>query len=289
MKKTLVFILIIVFLLSGTLVANGFPENVHNEHLTTLLFGFKMLRNRDAITMIEYASYLSLDQFNHHGSNKLDYLLTKGINGIPKNIDEINFTQNSGHRTHTHRGWDYTLYTGYQRNEDVAHWKIRKTILLKTIEKVFGFKKSSIPILGIELGHEAQNESFAALVYYIHVIGDHIADYQNSQMLGSRYNMPGLMMPIARKNADNNNPDILWELQKHAQVLFKSNANVKKLAQLNDQISSLRKSADTSYIDSAGLGSNKYAGRLLEILKNNLPSLLKNEDFFRNKFFVNTY
>lgn len=126
---------------------------------------------REAIEAIESAAYLCPDQFNGSGKEELNTLIAYGVPGIPNSIDEINFTSNWQHRRYTHMDWVP------MEHPDVGNWDMRKEILLATVNKVFDFGPFTdpVPLLGWKVDYTDQCNSFCALVYYVHILGDNEA------------------------------------------------------------------------------------------------------------------
>lgn len=197
---------------SNIALAHGKGE--HNKELERVLLGetdYKRKHRNDSpgkgIRAIEYASYLCIDQFQGHGSTELDWLKSNGFN-VLDNLDEINYTASGkNHREYTHCGWDMTY------KDDEAHWERRKQILLDTVEKVFNFKVLPSWLVG----YDERCESFAALVYYVHVLGDFLEDDTMGKFEGEDN---GAKVKFARSFPTDSKPDIFWELDKHIGTLL---------------------------------------------------------------------
>lgn len=253
-------------------------EEGHNGDLELVLFPIDYFLSsqsttaQNAVKALEAASYLTLDQFNEYGQAKLDILHELGVLGIPNDLSAIDFKWNSQHRNFTHRGWDYT-YT-----DDKAHWETRKKILIETINSQFDFGTSNAIS-----GYNKQCTSFAAIVYYIHVIGDHNED--------SSYKVSELKMALGGRKDEN---DIIHELLKHSDILFSSQHLSINYLLYTSKLSSLNRKMGKIINSEGGINSqekfdkyHEYGEQLLEVLQKYLPELLKEEDFFSSVFYPN--
>lgn len=282
---TLVFMMI-------TIATPGLAHNAdeHDDILEQILFGRIILVNRGvesasqrtdaqkALLALEYASYLVVDQFNHYGKEKFDFLKNDyKIPGMPKSLDDIDFSANSNHRSYTHRGWNYE-YT-----IDRAHWNTRKNILLATVEKIFDFSVLSGKILGYDFEYSNQCDSFAALVYYIHVLGDY---HENES-----YKVTDIMIPFARNNPGDNNTDIIYELQKHLGVIFNDQKDSRTYKEMVQQLDYYGEKARSLAATTGGINTSEklqqnqeYVNAVLDLLEDKVPKLLRNEPFFTKVF-----
>lgn len=264
---------IVLFILSLPPV-DAYSRTEHDKIMCDILFkNFKVIENdksvSDIIEALECASYLTIDQYNGNGYSDLDYLKKYGVKGIPNNISDIDYSAGPYHRRATHRGWngEISLYEG----ATLERWKIRKEILLNTVDKIFDFN-----------GNNAKKDSFCAIIYYIHILGDRIADekyYQNADImeLGGRTDKYDITHELLV------NFEILFADQKHT---HKYQHVVSKLEKCNSKISKLvnkTPSGISSYDEFKEY--QKYAEEIKEVLECNLPEMLKEEDFFKEVFY----
>ena len=266
---TILCLLIITNCLFQTTYAYEQPQ--HNKIMRDVLFkNFeykKSQESKNALKALESACYLSIDQFNKNGKSHLEQLKTYGVKKLPKSIDSINIDADPNtHRSYTHRGWDYQYY-----GVDKDKWPIRKQILINTADKVFDFGKST-----------AKRDSFCAILYYIHILGDHLHD--------PSYKMEnGLKIRVGGGNDKNS---IIHELLKHTSILFSAQKHTHKYRSLTSGLekynSRLKKIVDSSgNVDSdEKFGEKRDATEdLLEFLMLYFPEMLKNEPFFYNVFY----
>lgn len=284
MKRLLrVFILILLSsaILFNCTTAYAYESKGHTECLKKVLFyKFKDIDNEKEakyfFTALDLASYLTIDQFNGYGENKLNELKTYDIKNLPSSINEINFNagaalNSSPHRRPTHRGWDESRIV--LNTTDLERWKIRKSILLNTADSIFDFK-----------GNEKQKDSFCALIYYTHVLGDRIDD--------EKYYTAADIIELGGKPYYD--VTITKELKRYIEILFADQKNthkynhvIYKLDYYDSKLSKILKSKNH-------LGSmssedfSKYqecAKGIMEVLVYNIPEMLKEERFFNEVFY----
>lgn len=287
MKKGLIALLIIFAICVSTAQTFAYDREGHDKTLEEVLFGNNMYSSskgepiKKAAKALKCASYLAIDQYNGKGEADITFLKNDfQVSGIPE-ISDIDFTSNNNHRRYTHRGWDYTYVP------DKANWQKRKSILLSTVNKEFNFKKSPNKVLGKVnkkyLEYDKKCDSFCALIYYIHIIGDQIDNKTYTQF---RSNYPN-QMKLGGKDEEN----IIAELLKHTEILFEDQVSSNKythlktsLTSLNGKIKALLRDGDinteekyTQYIE--------YAKQLEKILSANIPNLLREEEFFKKVYY----
>lgn len=282
MKRIICCVLLITVLLSTMTPAYAHDAAEHNLHLESVLFGPVNAVNamspeaQNALKALEYASYLAIDQYNGNGTTELTFLRsTYHVPGLPTNIDAIDFRGNEYHRKFTHYGWDHQYY------DDRANWAVRKDILLATTEKVFDFQTISGKILWHDFGYAQKCNSFAALVYYVHVLGDHEGrkSYKNIAM-----------MQLAQPHPDQS-PDIYSELKYHLQILFADQISTHKYKAFMEELDTQAEEARRLAASNGGINSDEkfavYKGQvdaLLTLLQDYVWQMLKEEKFFTDVF-----
>lgn len=256
----------------------------------------------DKIQAIEYATYLALDQFNGNGQDALDYLCSRNIPGIPVTIADIDFSSNYAHRTYTHRGWNVDYGAK-------SHWEERKQILINTVDKEL-FSSLDTPlewfpwlneIVYGKNDYQKQCESFCILLYYVHVLGDHI-EAGEDKAIGQGETRPktleekkkGLFYVAPLSNPhDSNNPGIIPDMITCLETLFPTETNSRAYKTLISQLQELSAKSAQIYGSKGGVDTeeefdkyNACAVSLLETLANYVPDLLKKEVFFKNAFYI---
>ena len=165
-KRILICICVVALVFTLPVKTEAYERDEHDKLMLDVLFKhFKEIDNdksvQDEIKAIECACYLTIDQFNESGQKALDTLNDYGVKGIPKNISGIKISASPNtHRSYTHRGWDYP-YSGVQGEQ----WPNRQAVMVNTVGTIFDFN-----------GDTKKQESFCKLLYYIHILGDHMDD-----------------------------------------------------------------------------------------------------------------
>ena len=265
------FILIFTIIFSVPAFAHDRPK--HDEDLEQLLFIKEYNINRqpkqikDSFDALTSAIYLAIDQFNNYGEKDLKILSDFGIRGIISDISEIDYSASSKtHRQYTHRGWDY-IYS-----IDAGHWRKRKKILTQTVNTIFDFDEASAA--------NRKSNSFCALLYYTHILGDRIADE-------SYYGAAQIMDVGGRTDKY----DIIDELLNHLDILFAEQKHKVNYLLLTQKLNSLNRKLKK--LDPSGIGISsdtypeykEYAIKLMAVLKKYVPKLLEKEDFFISAFY----
>ena len=286
MKRFVVLLTVIIILLRCTVSVFSHGRNEHDEELEYVLFGSRDYALThpaisDKIKALEDAVYLCVDQYNGVGAEQLKNLQDRKIPGLPKSISEIDFTGNYSHRKYTHRGWNLTSY------DVTANWPVRQKILLNTVEReLFSSGKGLLsPLTDIFGGgrDKSKTENFSALLYYVHVLGDHIE--------ADNYGKLGYVIPLSRQHESSDNPGLITELTGHLQALFMDQANTRRYGSLMQEIRELWNVSDSVVNTDGEVNTtekfdvyHKCAIDLLDTLAVYVPEMLKGEDFFRNAF-----
>lgn len=277
MKKqkwlVLIFCLMLILALIGYSFTKtyAFERKDHDKYMVRVLFkNFLETDNKpsihDEIEALENASYLAIDQFNGNGQSDLDELSAYGVKDLPL-LSVIDYSASGKtHRTYTHRGWDF-VYGGAAEER----WKQRKDILLNTADTIFDFD-----------GNEKQKDSFCALIYYIHILGD-LKDDKSYKVQN------GLIMDAGGRV---DKSDIIDELLLHFEILFADQKHTHKYLSLtmamqryNTKLSKLLRSEGGINTDEEFALRQEYVEGLMNLLTLYLPEMLKDEDFFYNVFY----
>lgn len=214
-------ILSLLVLFNSPVYVSAHPNaSEHYEEIEAVLFNDRFYSRsqseniKRAVHMLEYATTLSIDQFGETNGTLLKGLRLWKVPGIPKDLSEINPSKSQtqlsakNHRTYTHQGWKHNYAN--ERNGDLAHSDVRRTIMLSTVNKVFSFSFFSGKLLFFDLGYSEQCNAFCALLYYIHIIGDYIEDCNPEDGSIDRFNgtTNGKKIPFAAYSK----PDVFSEL-----------------------------------------------------------------------------
>lgn len=274
-KRFAPLLCIALFLMSLLIIpSKAFNAEEHDRKMEDVLFkNFKNQENdfsiQDELKAIEYASYLAIDQFNNNGQDKLDYLNQFGVRDIPKNVGDISYNASGKtHRNYTHRGWNYDYR--FMKQEMGKKWPIRQAILQNTVTAIFDFN-----------GDERQKESFCKLIYYIHVIGDHLAN--------KTWKNNGLMIEMGGR-ADQN--DVIHELVDCFKTLFPDQLHTHKyislttnLQKYNSKFAKIVRSTGGINTDEEFEEYHQLTEGLMNLLTMYIPEMLKEEMFFSEVFY----
>ncbi len=325
MKKALCLIIIVLFIFPfsrSAFAVNYSQKNFdHDRFLGEVLFGATDYKNkkldkqyRDKIKMLQYASYLAIDQMNNNkvgrqkGQRALSYLRLRWVTGLPINVDSINPTKDqpqlsgTNHRSYTHMGWKYDYKQG-RALRDIAHSDIRAKILTNTVARVFDFnlKPSSdiIEKIGIFAGMKYDDEkcdAFCRLVYYVHILGDCYEDMNFFQANGSNN---GFKIPLGREHPNESSDYskriqdtcIIDELLHLMPDLFSEQKGSSDYKELMEKLRERTEEIRALYSKTGGINSDEryqeyhdQVDKLMEVLLQYIHKLLIKEEFFSKAF-----
>lgn len=282
MKRTISMILtLLLFIASATPVYSKGGEE-HKKDYKEVLFG--TVRNGspedEAAAALAAAASLTIDHYKlNNGQKQLDTLKKYGVKNLPS-LEAISIDGGGKHRVYAHNGWDseYHSLRDKQRYSDAQwqkKWKLRKGIIEKTVNAIFDFNWwSGIPVIGEQLPSSSEEcDSFCALIYYIHLIGDHVETHSMDE-----YN---LLMPLGGRVLSDT---IVSELKYHCEILFENQEDTNEYDHLEDKLREI----DTECLNMGDITENnlkknqELAQELLDELKKDIPILLKEESFFSN-------
>lgn len=288
-RPVILALILCALMLFPTHTAIAHDRRGHDKEIEIVLFGNEDYKSThpavsDTIQAIEDATYLAVDQFNGNGQDALANLQKRRIPDIPASITEFDYTSNYSHRSLTHRGWNIVYL-------DKAHWPVRKQILMNTAKKEL-FTHNDTPldwfpwlaeqVYGTK-GSAQQQENFCILLYYTHVIGDHLE--------AAKYQDLAYVAPLVRPN-DRDNPGVIPELMSCFEVLFEAQSGSYTYIALTQELDNLRSRSAKLLQSTGGINTDeKFAAYhqcvedLLTTLKDYVPKLLENEEFFSDTFF----
>ena len=290
MKKGIAWLLLLILLFP---CHGGMAHTrvIHDRELEHTLFGFENYKDsqeskeRAAILALESAVYLCLDQYNGNGAQDFQRLIDYKVSGMPSGLEAIDFLDSSAHRRATHRGWNpINVIKITEKN-----WEARKNILLGTVNKIFDFGiGTDISLFGLKLPYDEQCEGFAALCYYVHVLGDieDLDDFAKYRKEGS------YTIPLARHAVGESNPDIIWELTEvFLPSLFASQVESSEYQLLIHRLDQVAIDARNLAGSIGGINDEEkfeqykqYTMDVQDILYDGIPPLLKKEKFFSEVF-----
>lgn len=274
MRKKFLIIIVNIFLSNVFCFSHG--AEMHYEFLKSILFGTNKTitfndKELEKLKLLDFSSRVAIDQYNGNYIDELNFLQSKGIKTI-SSIKLIDFSGNSHHQRYTHRGWTFSYVT------NTGNWGLRKKLILDTTKKIFSFDSNE------------QHDAFSALLYYVHILGDHDGDSISNTM--DRIALGGRSDKL----------DILSELTNiYLPKLFKNqkkevNSLCEKLISINNKCSKLLIRKGDGYDDRNVKRDVKdlsepeyeiyisYAKETLKALAEYIPILLKNEKWFIKVF-----
>lgn len=298
MKKWKLFVIaLIVFfsMLIGEITAYAHPNaSEHDSELEKVLFedGYSKYQSNEIknyIKALEYASYLTIDQFGGNGKAKYKELKKMKMNGLPWRFSTIDYctvinspdkkVNANTHRMYTHQGWDRD-YTSKSREVE-KFWNNRRKILLGTVNSIFDIDKVTI------FGYSEKCNSLAGIIYYVHILGD----YDEAD----KYTKITLLPDLAGRdnaNDDDKDYDMVTSLKSYIEILFidqKSSIEYKALMDglddIGDDAGKIVQSVGGVNTDEEFLEYHQYANDILDLLIEYMPTLLKNEEVFAKVFY----
>lgn len=282
-------LLLAVCLFLTAIPIHAYERKEHDHHIEKVLFGDEKFSSnkssdiKNSIRALEAASYLAIDQANGKGADDLAFLKnTFNVAGLP-DLSDIDFQGGASHRRYTHMGWNHYYPV------DKGNWKDRKDILLSTVNKEFKFKKTPNAVLGHFFKrfreYDKKCDSFCALIYYVHIIGDCM---DNESYMQFKFNYPNMMGLGGRHDKES----VIAELLMHTEILFSDQKNSFKYLTLKNKLLKLDGNLKKIVQSEGGINTVvkyrkyvKYARDLMNILEKNIPNLLREEDFFRQVYY----
>ena len=166
-KRLAAFILTMVMLLSSfSSTTFACDENQTNTYIAQMLFGDSAVtRSSDEKTIMLFnALYLCSEQTGGQGQDKIDYLKSHRVFDVPaltKLTIKADDLLDCSHNT-----WEHE-FTSAKKNQSN-----RRKVLRNTVNKVFDFGM----INNLFNSSSGKCNSFAALLYYSHILADYLAD-----------------------------------------------------------------------------------------------------------------
>lgn len=267
----------------------------HDDITEEILFGKSNpvfdSKKTDAKKCLESAVYLCLDQSRSNGADDLSILKDYGVDAVPE-LEQIALTGifYGSHDKYTHMGWhhDYsdtnisTLGEPWEKR-----WKLRKKLLLNSVNKVFGFGPISsfrINVLGHAEGTKA--DAFAELLYYVHILGDY-EDKIADNIKKGKYKMDLLAIPFATRQASKQNRDLFFDLQESIEKLFDNSKDPNSFKSLSDKLDNIAQAARSRPTVSSKTRAENFRKDVMKTrraLKKYVPPLLAQEEFFSQVF-----
>lgn len=166
MKRINALIIIVVLFLSSSLTSFACDEEQTNIYVSKVLFGEDAYsyENNKQLEQLESALFICSEQYNKSGQDKLNDLKKAKVKSLPT-LDELNVKELDLFEC-SHNGWN--TESKYNKEAQAE----RKDVLRQTIVKVFDFGWFNENFKS----KSGQIDSFAALLYYTHILADYLAD-----------------------------------------------------------------------------------------------------------------
>ncbi len=199
--------------------------------------------------------------------------------GVFYTLEQINTPPGPDHEKYTHLGWDEKWYKH-------AEWYEKDPVKGEKYLQAFKIRRDGIMLESVQtkIFNDAsitrrQAELFAKLCYYVHIVGDH----ENNSIRTAKNLMMLVQRPYEKKQRT-----VIDELISICTELFMFQEDTSLL------VGRLRSVRDKKMIadDSEEFGKaqiRKIAENVLEILKQNVPDLLRNWEPFVENFYEKDY
>lgn len=165
-KRIVAALLVILLLVTFPITAFACDEEQSNLYVLQILFGENASYYEDDanVSKLLSALYICSEQADKDGQEKLNVLKKAKVGRVPT-LAKVNV---SGEHLFdcSHNSWDY-VSAGTKKAQE-----IRKDLLRKTVVKVFDFGWFNETFKS----NSGQIDSFAALLYYSHILADYLAD-----------------------------------------------------------------------------------------------------------------
>lgn len=274
MLKNYIFTLIVLFFSYTSIFAHS--EGQHINDMYEILFGdLSFSRSNPSFQLLRQATTLTLDQYKE-GQNidKYNFLKENGVPYIPE-LDKLTYSASpSTHQRYTHLGWNF-VYIDKRGN-----WEQRKLMLVSTVNHVFKFKETE----------KIKADSFAALLYEIHILGDHIGDKQSTSNTRIKLcSEKGYKGELVSPTSDGpfNNATLITYMIYHSERLFRGQKSTKEYKALINFLHSKKDAFLQTEIT-----ANNYDATVRRLAKEikaemikYIPTLLRREAFFTRVFY----
>ena len=166
LKRLSTFVLAIILVFSIQSACYGCNEAQTSTYVTQILFGDTASSkvNDEKVTLLLNALYLCCEQADNQGQDKLTYLNGQRVSGA-SSLNALNVS-GSLLLECSHNSWEHKIGAVKQNQAN------RKQLLRNTVNKVFDFGFFNKYLFG---GGQKCN-SFAAVLYYSHLLADYLAD-----------------------------------------------------------------------------------------------------------------
>lgn len=165
-KRMLTFFLVFILFLVSPYNVFACDKEQTDIYTSQILFGDNAVSKEEDknVKMLLNALYICSEQSNNSGTTELDYLKKQRVFGVPS-LSKVN-VKNDFLMECSHGTWEHESAFANKAQ------KYRKKLLQNTANKVFNFGFIN-KIIGSKTG---KCNSFAALLYYSHILSDYLAE-----------------------------------------------------------------------------------------------------------------
>ncbi len=299
MRKCIASLLIIISLVPICTYAHP-KQKEHDQELRLVLFGNqdKLLSKEQEKSFQNIANAIAfcIDQFSTNEERKSKSELYNQLHrdaNLPYSFEEVELQKTEfgknvtgkTHRIYTHKGWEFSEYPLKEL------WKKRQEIVRLTVNKeLFAANNDFLSFSwlpwnqSISSINKKQIEAFCALLYYVHILGDHIEaeDYTPEEQI---------LVPISASH-DRNSPSIIGDLIRYLPNLFPKQKTERLYSLMISELQDIGSKAENQYYYHPGgirtqeqfIEYHDCAEELLSTLSDYIPKLLRDEEFFSHVF-----
>ena len=307
MHKRLIAIFLITLLICGTATSSiAHTAQGHYKDMSRVLFQTtypfinrspqKNPEQHKAIWALRYVYQVAIDQFNwseerHNNETAFSNLSSLcGIHHMPPSISIIDLPNVNSitHREYTHMGWNVpTPLHPVLGSEWTSRWATRKYMILSTVEQIFNFNGSPDFWDTLFPSYTQECDAFCALLYYVHLLGDHIGFSYDTYIKESRYMLAlSGTIPGPRQYKQSSPPNIISEFIYYSYILFGKDAKflVEDLRIIGEQLNNLPQDVNGFVTEEAFPEYKRLAEQVLNKLEHHIPRLLKTQTWWKNVF-----
>lgn len=264
-KRVVAICLSLSLFFYNTVTVFACDEQQTKVYVSKILFGENALqyeKNKDSEKLLS-AIYICSEQSNRDGQDKLNLLKNSKVRNVPT-LEKINIS-NDCILDYSHNIWSCESKDKIQ--------EMRKDILKKTVVNVFDFGWINEHFRS----NSGQIDSFTALLYYIHILADYLADDPiDTEISVKGYDIPAYS---GKKSVQlNGNIPMFTEQQKKDMESYKEYSNLDEYGRCGaaitvigpDTLESVEARGDISKISPTGWidGNIRYEGLMADYLYN---------------------
>ncbi len=172
-KRLFMLALAVMLIFSVSMTALACNEQQTETYILQILFGNNATAkgSDNNVKILLNALYVCSEQSDNQGQDKIEFLKQKGVPGIPS-LNDLNIKGDYLIEC-SHNKWEYVFSTATNIQNN------RKKVLQNAVNKIFDFG-----LINNWFGSGGGKcNSFAAILYYAHILSDYLADDPNESNL----------------------------------------------------------------------------------------------------------